>query len=157
MSIMLEPGSLAPDFDLLGDDGQNYSLKNFAGKWLVVYFYPKDMTPGCTTQSCDFSTGLDEFEALNATVIGISKDSLASHTRFKSKYDLHHLLLSDPDIVTHEAYGAFGNKMMYGKTFLGVIRSTFLIDAEGRIARIWRKVRVKNHSDAVLEAIKKLS
>lgn len=150
---MLEVGKAAPDFNLLGDDGKEHDLKSFLGKWLVIYFYPKDMTPGCTTESCEFSNTLPEFEALNATVIGISKDSLASHTRFKSKHNLHHLLLTDPDIKTHEAYGAFGNKLLYGKTFLGVIRTTVLIDPKGVVAKIWGKVRVPNHVDSVLKTL----
>lgn len=154
---MLELNKEAPNFELVGDDGENHSLESFHGKWLVLYFYPKDMTPGCTAESCSFSNELPEFEALNATVVGISKDSLASHARFKSKHGLHHLLLSDPDIKTHEAYGAYGNKLLYGKTFLGVIRTTVLIDPEGNVAKVWKKVRVKGHTEQVLAAVRALS
>lgn len=154
---MIAVGKKAPDFNLVGDDGENHSLENFAGKWLVIYFYPKDMTPGCTVESCEFSSDLPNFEELNATVIGISKDSLASHARFKSKHDLHHLLLSDPDIQTHDAYGAYGNKMLYGKTFLGVIRTTVLVDPEGIIRKIWKKVRVKGHVEQVKEVLEEMA
>ena len=152
---MLNPGTIAPDFSLLGDDSQVHSLKDFAEGELVIFFYPKDLTPGCTTEACDFSDSLGEFQAMSAQVVGISQDSLASHARFKSKHTLRMLLLSDPDLAVHKLYGAYGEKHMYGKTTLGVIRSTFLIDKTGKIIRSWYKVRVKNHAHAVLETLKK--
>lgn len=153
---MLTIGSVAPNFSLAGDDGHMHSLKDYLGKRLVIFFYPKDLTPGCTTEACEFSDLVDQFRELGTEVIGISKDSLASHTRFKSKHSLRFLLLSDPDVVIHKQYGAFSDKFFYGKSVLGVIRSTFLIDEEGKIAKIWPNVRVKNHVQAVLDSLKKL-
>jgi peroxiredoxin Q/BCP len=153
---LLSIGSNAPNFSLAGDDGRVHSLKDFLGKRLVLFFYPKDQTPGCTTEACDFSASFDEFKELNAEVVGISKDSLASHTRFKSKHGLRFLLLSDPDLVIHKQYGAFSTNILYGTSSLGVIRSTFLIDEEGKILKIWSKVRVKNHYQAVLDSLKKI-
>ncbi len=133
-----------------------HSLKDFLGKTLVIFFYPKDLTPGCTTEACDFSNSLAQFRKLSAEVIGISKDSLASHARFKSKHSLEMLLLSDPDLAVHKQFGAYGSKTLYGKTSLGVIRSTFIINERGQIAKAWYKVRVKNHVQAVLDALIKL-
>jgi peroxiredoxin Q/BCP len=153
---LLSIGTKAPNFSLAGDDGHMHSLTDFLGKRLVIFFYPKDLTPGCTTEACDFSSFLDDFKNLSTEVIGISKDSLASHARFKSKHALRFLLLSDPDVVIHKQYGAFSQKFFYGKSALGVIRSTFLIDEEGKIAKIWSNVRVKNHVQAVLDSLKKL-
>lgn len=154
---MLTVGSAAPNFSLAGDDGHMHSLKDYLGKKLVIFFYPKDQTPGCTTEACDFSSMLDQFKEYSTEVIGISKDSLASHTRFKSKHALRFLLLSDPDVVIHKQYGAFSERFFYGKSALGVIRSTFLIDEKGHIAKIWSNVRVKNHVQAVLDTLKKLN
>ncbi len=132
-----------------------HSLKDFLGKPVVIFFYPKDLTPGCTTEACDFSEHLAVFRRHETEVIGISKDSLASHARFKSKHSLGMLLLSDPDLAVHKQFGAFGQKTLYGKTSMGVIRSTFLIDESGKIAKAWYKVRVKNHVQAVIEALGK--
>jgi peroxiredoxin Q/BCP len=145
----------APNFSLEGDDSSIHRLNDFRGKPLVIFFYPKDLTPGCTTEACEFNDALSTFLARDTTVIGISKDSLASHARFKSKYSLGMLLLSDPDLAVHKQYGAFGTKNLYGKVALGVIRSTFLIDENGLIARAWYKVRVKNHVQAVLDTLVK--
>lgn len=153
---MLETGMKAPDFSLPGDDGQLHRLKDFLGKPLVLYFYPKDSTPGCTTEACEFSEALPDFSSLEASIVGISKDSLASHLRFKSLHNLKILLLSDTDLAVHQQYFAYGEKVLYGKKSLGVIRSTFLIDEKGKIARAWYKVRVKNHVQSVMEALKKL-
>jgi thioredoxin-dependent peroxiredoxin len=147
----------APNFSLFGDDSQIHSLRDFLGRHLVIFFYPKDLTPGCTTEACEFSTAIDDFHKFSAEIIGISKDSLASHVRFKSKYSLRLLLLSDPDLAVHKRYGAFGEKNMYGKKSVGVIRSTFLIDKRGEIIRAWYKVRVKNHVQSVLETLAKKS
>lgn len=151
---MLTEGSIAPNFSLEGDDLEAHSLHDFRGRNVVIFFYPKDLTPGCTTEACDFTAFVDDFSRLNTQVIGISKDSLASHARFKSKYSLRTLLLSDPDCAVHRQYGAFGEKTMYGKTSLGVIRSTFLLDDNGIVLRSWYKVRVKNHVKSVLDALK---
>ncbi len=152
---MLKIGSTAPNFSLEGDDSQLHSLKDFLGKPLVIFFYPKDLTPGCTTEACDFNENLARFRAAKTQVIGISKDSLASHARFKSKHSLEMLLLSDPDLAVHNQFGAYGPKTLYGKTSLGVIRSTFLIDEQGKITKAWYKVRVKNHVQAVLDTLAK--
>ena len=152
---MLKVGSKAPNFSLEGDDSQVHSLKDFIGKPLVIFFYPKDLTPGCTTEACDFSENLSHFRRLSTEVIGISKDSLASHARFKSIHSLGMLLLSDPDLAVHKQFCAYGPKTLYGKTSLGVIRSTFLIDEHGKIAKAWYKVRVKNHVQAVIEMLDK--
>lgn len=152
---MLIPNEKAPDFALEGDDSSVHRLSDFRGKSVVLYFYPKDMTPGCTTETCEFDQAMSQIRAHDATVIGISKDSLASHVSFKSKYSLSLLLLSDPDLAIHKQYGAYGPKTMYGKTSLGVIRSTFLIDREGLIVKAWYKVRVKNHVQVVLDTLAK--
>ncbi len=146
-------GSIAPNFSLEGDDSQVHSLKDYLKGPLVIFFYPKDQTPGCTAEACEFSDKLDQFRQFGAHVVGISKDSLASHARFKSQYSLRMPLLCDPDLAVHKQYGAYGEKTMYGKTVTGVIRSTFLIDDDGKILKAWYKVRVKNHVQAVLEAL----
>jgi len=143
----------APNFSLEGDDSSVHRLSDFWGQPVVLFFYPKDLTPGCTTEACEFNQALTTFKARETTVIGISKDSLASHARFKSKHSLSFLLLSDPDLAVHKQYGAYGPKTLYGKTSLGVIRSTFLINEEGFITRAWYKVRVKNHVQAVLDTL----
>jgi peroxiredoxin Q/BCP len=152
---LLSIGKDAPDFSLEGDDGELHSLKDYRGQPLIVFFYPKDLTPGCTTEACEFSEMLDRFRNLRAAVIGISKDSLASHARFKSIHSLRFLLLSDPDLAVHKQYGAFGEKALYGKVSKGVIRSTFLIDEKGKIIRPWYRVRVKNHVKTVLDTLAK--
>lgn len=154
---MLEIGQKAPDFSLVGDDGQIYSLKDFLGKYVVIFFYPKDMTPGCTKEACNFSDTMDEFKALNAQIIGISKDSLASHIKFKGKYSLKYLLLSDPDLAVHKLYGAYGDKSLFSILTAGVIRTTVLIDTKGMIAKYWHKVRVNNHVDSVLTSLKDIA
>ena len=154
---MLKEGDKAPGFELPGDDGGTHSLKENKGKWVVLYFYPKDLTPGCTIEACDFNETLDEFSNQEAVVYGVSKDTLASHARFKSKHGLKFTLLSDVDLSTHNAYGAYGEKTSYGKTTLGVLRSTFLIDPKGEVAKIWKKVRVAGHVKSVMETLRKLS
>jgi peroxiredoxin Q/BCP len=147
----------APNFSLPGDDSNIHSLKDFLGNPLVIFFYPKDLSAGCTLEACDFSALSDEFTKHNAKIIGISKDSLASHMRFKSKYSLRPLLLSDPDLAVHKHYGAWGEKKLYGKSSFGVIRSTFLIDKDGAIIKSWYKVRVKNHAAHVFDTLIKNS
>lgn len=154
---MLSVGSDAPNFSLEGDDSQVHSLKNFRGKNVVIFFYPKDLTPGCTQEACDFSENLSAFTERSTTIVGISKDSLASHASFKSKHSLNILLLTDPDLAVHKQYDAYGAKTMYGKTSMGVIRTTILVDAKGKIAKIWSKVRVKNHVQAVLDTVSRIS
>lgn len=152
---MLVAGNTAPTFSLSGDDGRVHSLSDFLGKPLVIFFYPKDLTPGCTMEACGFSALSDKFAAHQAQIIGISKDSLASHARFKSIFSLRMLLLSDPELAVHKLYHAYGDKSLYGKLSSGVIRSSFLIDEKGVIIKSWYKVRVKNHVESVLETLSK--
>ncbi len=154
---MLTLGSAAPDFTLTADDGSTVTLSALRGRPVVVYFYPRDDTPGCTTEACDFRDRKAEWaEQFGATVLGISGDSVAAHVRFKTKYGLTFPLLSDPDKSTLAAWGAFGTKVMYGKQVQGIIRSTYLVDAQGNIAAAWPKVSVKGHVDQVLAALAKL-
>ena len=153
---MLNIGDKAPAFSLPNENGKMVSLSDYAGKWLVVYFYPKDDTPGCTKEACDFTESKNEFADLNAEVVGISRDDAAKHQKFILKYDLNVTLLSDPDHAVHEAYGAWGIKKNYGKEIVGVIRSTFIVSPDGEIAALWRKVsvRVKRKSGTVKHADK---
>ncbi len=144
----------APDFSLPDCDGNMHSLSDLRGKWVVLYFYPKDNTPGCTQEALDFSNKLKDFESLNAVVIGISKDSPKSHKRFIEKHDLKVLLLSDESADVIKKYGAWGKKKRYGKEYYGTVRSTFLIDPEGIVRKIWKNVRVKGHVDDVLQSLK---
>lgn len=153
---MPDTGDIAPDFTLPRDGGGTVSLSSLRPGKVVVYFYPKDDTPGCTTEAIDFTARKDAFAAAGVTVIGISKDSPASHDKFCRKHGLGIVLASDEGGTTCEDYGVWGEKSMYGKTFWGVERSTFLIGADGRIARVWRKVKVPGHAEAVLEAARAL-
>ena len=151
-----EEGKKAPAFNLEGDDGKKHKLADHAGQKVVVYFYPRDSTPGCTTEACDFRDAMERLTAHGAVVYGVSKDSIASHEKFRDKYDLNFVLLSDPKLEVHEKYGAYGEKTMYGKKTQGVIRSTFLIDEAGKVAKAWRNVRAKGHVEKVIEALEKL-
>lgn len=148
----LHEGDKAPDFELPTDGGGTINLSHFKGRKVVLYFYPKDDTPGCTTEAIDFTAALGAFAAAEAVVIGVSPDSTAAHDKFKAKHDLGVILAADPDRKVIERYGAWGEKMMYGRTSMGVIRSTFLIGADGTIRRIWRNVKVKGHVADVLAA-----
>ena len=150
-------GSLAPDFELPADGGASVKLSQLKGKIVVLYFYPKDDTSGCTTEAIDFTRLLPEFEAIGAVVIGMSPDSAAKHDKFKAKHDLAVTLVADEDRNALEAYGVWVEKSMYGRKYMGVERSTVLIDSTGKIARIWRKVKVKGHADEVLEAARELA
>lgn len=141
---MVEIGNQAPGFRLPNQDGTHVSLEDFAGRWLVLYFYPKDNTSGCTKEACDFTDELDNFTSLNAAVLGVSKDSTDSHRKFIHKYNLGIDLLSDPDLAAHKAYGAWGIKKNYGREYEGTIRSTFIISPGGEIAMLWRNVRVRS-------------
>lgn len=152
---MIDVGDKAPDFRLETGEGP-VTLADFAGKKLVIYFYPKDDTPGCTTEALDFSRLADRFAAAGTTVLGVSKDSLASHARFARKHDLSVRLASDPEGQVIEAFGAWVEKSMYGKKYMGIDRSTFLVGPDGRLAAVWRKVSVRGHAEAVLAAAEQL-
>lgn len=151
---MLTEGTVAPDFTLPADGGGEVTLSDFRGQKVVLYFYPKDNTSGCTTEACNFRDDYSEIKAAGAVVLGVSPDSVKSHDGFKLKHNLPFQLLSDPDHVVAEQYGAWGEKKMYGKTYMGIIRSTFVIDEQGIISKAFPKVRVKGHSQEVLEALK---
>ena len=152
--MTLEKGDQAPAFSLPADNGQTVTLADYSGKKLVLYFYPKDDTPGCTTQAIDFTGKIKEFEDQGAVIIGMSPDKPAKHDKFKAKHNLAITLAADEEKETLEAYGVWVEKSMYGKKYMGVERSTFLIDENGKINQIWRKVKVAGHVDAVLEAVK---
>jgi peroxiredoxin Q/BCP len=150
--MSLKVGDKAPDFALASDGGGKVSLKDLKGNAVVLYFYPKDDTSGCTAEACAFRDSLPDFSKAKATVLGVSKDSVGSHDKFKSKYGLTFPLLSDPDGKMIEAYGAWVEKSMYGRKYMGIDRSTFLIDGKGVIRGIWRKVKVRGHTEEVLKA-----
>ncbi|MEJ9212620.1 thioredoxin-dependent thiol peroxidase [Bacillus smithii] len=152
--MTLAIGEAAPDFELPASNGEKVKLSNFKGKNVVLYFYPKDMTPGCTTEACDFRDYHDEFSKLNAVILGISTDSLDKHKKFIEKYDLPFLLLADEDHQVCELYGVWKLKKNFGKEYMGIERSTFVIDQQGRLAKEWRKVKVKGHVEEALDFIK---
>lgn len=149
----LSVGAAAPAFDLVGDDDKRHSLKDLKGQRVVLYFYPKDDTPGCTREACDFRDSLDALHAKNSVVIGVSPDSAEKHRKFKTKYSLPFLLLCDPGSELAQRYGAYGEKNMYGKKSMGIIRSTFVIGPDGKIEAIYRRVSVTGHVAKVLEKI----
>jgi thioredoxin-dependent peroxiredoxin len=155
-SSTLKVGQKAPDFTVLNDQGQKVKLSDFKGKKVVLYFYPKDDTPGCTAEAKDFTCLASEFADAGAPILGISPDAPAKHHAFQSKYGLGVQLLSDTTHATAEAYGVWAEKSMYGRKYMGIERSTFLVDARGRIAQIWRMVKVPGHAAAVLEAVRAL-
>ena len=148
---MLEIGMKAPDFTLKDKNGNDFTLSSLLGKKVVLYFYPKDNTPGCTRQACAFAGAYKQFEAKGVEVVGISKDSVASHVKFAEKYDLPFILLSDPDRVAIEAYGVWQEKKMCGKVSMGVVRTTFIIDADGNIEKIMPKVKPDTNAEEILE------
>ena len=153
---MVEAGKTAPDFELPTDSGKSIKLSKFKGKPVVVYFYPKDDTTGCTKEAQDFTCLADQFKGAGVEVIGISPDSVASHAKFRKKYDLGVHLAADEEKTVATAYGVWVEKSMYGKKYMGVERSTFLIDGKGKVAKAWRKVKVPGHADEVLAAAKAL-
>jgi peroxiredoxin Q/BCP len=152
----LAEGSPAPAIDLENDAGKRVTSRDFAGKWLVLYFYPKDNTPGCTREAQDFTKAAARLKKLGAQVVGVSRDSVKSHCGFKEKIGIGFTLLSDPALELHRAYGAWGKKVMYGKEVEGVIRSTFLVGPDGKLARAWRGVKVDGHVEKVLAALEEL-
>jgi len=152
--MTLRIGSPAPAFDLPATSGGNVSLASLRGKKVVLYFYPRDMTPGCTVEACDFRDRHGALAAAGAVVLGVSKDSLGSHDKFRDKYGLPFTLLADTDSVVAKKYGAYGQKMMYGKPVIGTIRTTVVIDEKGAVARVWSPVKVAGHGDAVLAFVR---
>ena len=154
--MTLDVGDKAPDFTLPTDGDGKIKLSDLKGQKVVIYFYPKDDTPGCTKEACAFGEMFPRFKKMDATVIGISRDSVASHDKFKKKHELTFTLASDEEGKVTEAYGVWVEKMNYGKKYMGIERSTFLVDAAGKIAKVWRKVKVAGHVDEVLAEAKKL-
>lgn len=147
---MLEEGAWAPDFELMNESGESVRLAGLRGRRVVLFFYPKDDTSGCTQEACEFRDRLLGFESLDAVVLGVSPDGAASHRRFRAKYDLNFPLLVDSDHAVAEAYGAWGRKKLYGREYEGILRSTFVIDPEGRIEKIYARVRPAGHAEQVL-------
>jgi peroxiredoxin Q/BCP len=151
---MLKVRDPAPDFELSDGQGNRVRLSDLRGRKVVLYFYPKDMTPGCTQEACDFRDRYADIQAAGAALLGLSPDSAKTHAKFAEKYGLPFPLLADPENTAATAYGVWKEKSMYGRTYMGIERSTFLIDEQGRVARIWPKVKVAGHGDAVMEAVR---
>ena len=156
MADWLEVGVKAPAWTLASDDGSKKKLSDFRGSPVVMYFYPKDDTPGCTKEACAFRDAKSELAKLGASVVGISADSVVSHAKFRDKFELNFPMLADEDHAVAEKYGAWREKNMYGKKSMGIQRSTYLIDGQGKIARVWKKVSVDGHDADVLEALREL-
>ena len=150
---MVAVGDKAPDFTLPADDGRTMSLKDFRGKKVVLYFYPKDDTPGCTAEACSFRDNLGRVTSKGAVVLGVSRDDTVSHGKFRDKYHLNFPLLADDAGKVTEAYGVWKKKSLYGRTFMGIERTTFVIDEQGKVARVWPRVKVQGHTDEVLAAL----
>ncbi|WP_307893703.1 thioredoxin-dependent thiol peroxidase [Bacillus swezeyi] len=155
--MTVEIGQKVPDIELLGDHGERVKLSEFEGKYVVLYFYPKDMTPGCTTEACDFRDSHESFKELDAVIIGVSPDDQGRHEKFKEKHDLPFLLLVDDEHKLSEAFDVWKLKKNFGKEYMGIERSTFLIDKEGQLVKEWRKVKVKDHVADALQAVKEAS
>jgi peroxiredoxin Q/BCP len=153
----LEPGEKAPAFSLKDDQGKTVKLSEYKGKPIVLYFYPKDDTPGCTKEACAFRDASDQLKKLGAVVLGVSPDGVASHAKFRDKFKLNFPLLADEEHAVAEAYGAWREKNMYGKKSMGIQRSTYLIDSKGKIAKVWKRVQVEGHDAEVLEALQELT
>ena len=154
--MSVDAGDKAPDFTMPTDGGGTLSLAGLKGKKVVLYFYPKDDTPGCTKEACGFRDALPDFSGIDAEIVGVSKDMVAKHDKFKAKHELPFTLVSDEDGSVCEAYGTWVEKSMYGKKYMGIDRATFLIDRDGKVAKAWRKVKVPGHVEGVLEAAKSL-
>lgn len=150
---MLKVGDKAPDFNLVADNGEKLSLKDYKGKKVVLYFYPKDMTSGCTIEACDFRDNIKNIDKKNAVVIGVSPDNTKSHLKFKDKYELPFTLLSDESKKMLEDYGVWQEKSMYGRKYMGVVRTTFIINEKGKIEKIFEKVKVEGHVDEILASL----
>jgi len=157
MGDWIEPGKKAPDFTLPADDGGKVKLSSLRGKPVVLYFYPKDDTPGCTKEACSFRDRKDELAKLGVAVLGVSADSVESHQKFRDKFQLNFPLLADPDHKVAEKYGAWREKVRFGKKSMGIQRSTFVIDAEGVLRKVWKSVQVDGHDAQVLAAVEELS
>ncbi len=153
---MIELNSPAPEFNLPDQDNKEHKLSDYRGKWVVVYFYPKDDTPGCTTEACSFRDDYQELEKNNVQILGISKDSVKSHKKFAEKFNLNFPLLSDPEKTTIHAYNSWGEKKFMGRVFEGILRNTFLINPEGQVAKIYEKVTPKGHSAQILRDVREL-
>lgn len=153
---MIEQGVESPDFSLPDQENRKVSLSDFKGQWVIVYFYPKAMTPGCTTETCNFQEALPDFNKIDAVVVGISKDSVDKQKKFAEKYNIDFPLLSDAESDVCEQFGVWQKKSMYGKEYMGIVRSTFIIDPDGKIAKVYPKVKVKEHHQEVLEDLKAL-
>ena len=154
--MQLELGQIAPDFSLTSDEGKLFTIKDFAGKWLVLYFYPKDNTSGCTSEACDFRDNFERIATLDAVVVGVSPDSEKSHKGFKTKQNLNFILLSDESKTMLEAYGVWKEKSMYGRKYMGVERTTLIISPDSKIMKIYPKVKVSGHVDEVIKELEKL-
>lgn len=155
--MLPSPGTKAPDFTLPSDEGTTVSLKSLRGSPVVLYFYPKDDTSGCTTEACEFRDAWADVKASGARLYGVSPDGVKSHEKFRAKFDLPFPLLADEDHTVAEAYGAWGEKSMYGRKYMGILRTTFIIDEKGRIARVFEKVKPAGHADEVLAALRELA
>ncbi|WP_418040323.1 thioredoxin-dependent thiol peroxidase [Paenibacillus xylanilyticus] len=154
--MTLTEGSLAPDFELPSSTGETVKLSDYRGQRVLIYFYPKDMTSSCTQQACDFRDRHEEFKGLNTVILGISTDPMSRHDKFIAKYGLPFTLLSDEEHQVAEQYGVWQLKKLYGKEYMGIVRSTFLINEEGKLVKEWSKVRVKGHIESALETVKSL-
>lgn len=155
--MTIEIGSVAPDLELVADNGEKMTLSDYKGKYIVLYFYPKDMTPGCTTEACDFRDQHQSFADLNAIILGVSPDPQDKHQKFKEKHDLPFQLLVDDEHKLAEAYGVWKLKKNFGKEYMGIERSTFIIDPKGKLIKEWRKVKVKDHVQEALRYIEEIN
>lgn len=153
---MLEIGKSIPQFSLPDQDRKIHNIKDYKGKWVIIYFYPKDLTPGCTTEACNFQEALPDFNSIDAVIFGISKDSVKQHKKFANKYNLQFSLLSDENSDVCEQFGVWQKKSMYGKEYMGIARSTFIVNPAGKIVKVYPKVNVKEHHSEILNDLKEL-